>query len=101
MRFTTSAAAVARSRVFVFVTWNNATRTLTSLSGGGLTWTVDVQAKDSSNTHGAIASASAPAGLVSGTALTATFSGSVGHGLMAAASFTGIASTVPRSTGRR
>jgi hypothetical protein len=93
MKLTTAAAAVARSRVLVFVTWNNATRTLTSVSGGGLTWSVDVQARDASSNHGAIASAYAPSGLASGTLITATFSGSVGHGLMAASSFTGIAPT--------
>ncbi len=93
MKLTTTAAAAARARVFVLVTWNNATRTLTSVSGGGLTWSVDVQARDASSNHGAIASAYAPSGLASGTPITATFSGSVGHGLMAASSFTGIAST--------
>jgi hypothetical protein len=65
------------------------------VSGGGLTWSVDVQARDASYNHGAIASADAPAGLASGTQLTATFSGSVGHGLMAASSFTGVASVSP------
>jgi hypothetical protein len=91
MTLTTAGAAAAGSRVFV--EWNNSTRTLTSLAGGGLTWTVDFQAKESNNNHLAIASANAPAGLPSGTVLTATFSGSVTHGLIAAASFTGIAGT--------
>jgi lysophospholipase L1-like esterase len=92
-KLTTTAPAVARSRVFVFVTWNSATRTLASVSGGGLAWSLDVQARDASSNHGAIASAYAPSGLASGTSITATFSGSVGHGLMAASSFTGIAPT--------
>jgi hypothetical protein len=92
---TTSAAAASGSRVFVFVNWNNASQTLSSVSGGGLTWTVDRQAKDTTNFHGAIASAAAPAGLASGTVITATFSGPVTRGLIAAASFTGIASTSP------
>jgi hypothetical protein len=92
---TMSAAAVANSRVFVFVNWNSSSGTLASLSGGGLTWTVDAQAKDASNNHGAIASASAPNGLASGTKLTATFSGTVANGLIAAASFTGIATSSP------
>jgi hypothetical protein len=56
---------------------------------------VDAQVKDSSKYHGAIASASAPTGLAAGTVITATFSGSVTHGLISAASFTGIASTNP------
>ena len=95
MTLTTAAAAAAHTRVFVFVEWNHASRTLTGLAGGGLTWTVDTQAKEANNNHLAIASADAPAGLASGVVLTATFSGSVSHGLIAAASFTGIASTSP------
>ncbi len=91
----TAAAATTGARVFVFVNWNHASQTLASVSGGGLTWTVDRQAKDTSNFHGAIASASAPAGLAAGTVITATFSGSVAKGLIAVASFTGIASTSP------
>jgi len=95
MTLTTGAAAVAGSRVVVFVEWAQATRTLSSLSGGGLTWTVDFQTKESNNNHLAIASAYAPSGLASGTSLKATFSGSVTHGLIAAASFTGVAATSP------
>ncbi len=95
MKMTTSAAAASNTRVFAFVTWSNATRTLSSVTGGGLTWSVDEQATDTANFHVAIASASAPSGLPSGTAITATFSGSVNHGDMAAASFLGIAATNP------
>jgi hypothetical protein len=96
MTLTTTAAATAGSRVFVFVDWTNSTRTLTSVAGGGLSWTVDVQAKaTNSNIRQAIASARAPSGLASGTVITATFSGSVVHGLISAASFTGIAATTP------
>src|SRR4029079_858221 len=63
-------------------------------SGGGLTWTVDRQQKAAgNNSRVAIASAPAPSGLASGIVLTATFSGPVVHGLIAAASFTGIATT--------
>jgi lysophospholipase L1-like esterase len=92
----TSGAAAARSRVFVFVDWDNATRTLSSVAGGGLTWTIDQQAKaTNSNNRMAIASAPAPNGLPTNTQLKATFSGSVGHGLIAAESFTGIAAASP------
>ena len=90
MALTTNAAAVTGSRVFAFVVWNDAARTLTSVTGGALTWTVDVQSRDDNNDHVAIASADAPLGLASGTVLTATFSGSVTHGLIAGASFTGV-----------
>ena len=95
MTLTTGATAAAHARVLLFVNWNHASRTLTSVSGGGLTWTIDAQTKDSSKYHGAIASADAPAGLAAGTVITATFSGSVTHGLIAAASFTGIAAISP------
>jgi Abnormal spindle-like microcephaly-assoc'd, ASPM-SPD-2-Hydin len=102
MTLTTNAAALAGSRVFAFVVWNNATQTLTSVSGGTLTWTVDVQSKDGNNDHVAIASADAPSGLASGTVLTANFSGSVTHGLIAGASFTGVAASSPvDATGNR
>jgi hypothetical protein len=92
---TTSTAAASGSRVFVFVNWNDASGTLSSLSGGGLTWTIDVQAKDASGNHAAIASANAPNGLASATKLTATFSKVVANGLIAAASYTGIAGSAP------
>ncbi len=92
---TTSAAAAPGSRVFVFVNWKNASRTLATVTGGGLTWTIDRQAKDARNYHGAIASASAPTGLPVGTVITANFSASVAKGLIAATSFTGIASGSP------
>jgi len=95
MALTTTAAAAAHSRVFVFVQWNNSTRTLTSVSGGGLTWTVDIQAKEANNEHLAIASADNPAGLAAGATITATFSGSAGHGLIAGASFTGVSAQTP------
>jgi hypothetical protein len=92
----TSGAAAAGSRVYVFVNWNDPSRTLTSVTGGGLTFTIDNQAKSTNDdTHAAIASAPAPAGLPTNTVLTATFSGSVTHGLMAAGSFNGIAATSP------
>jgi hypothetical protein len=91
MTLTTAAAAVAHARVVLFVGWNDASRTLLSVSGGGLTWTVDGQVKDANNDHLGIASADAPAGLATGIVLTATFSASVTHGLISAASFTGIA----------
>ena len=74
----------------------SATRTLSTVTGGGLTWTIDTQAKATNgNTRAAIASAYAPGGLPANTQIKATFSGSVTHGLIAAASFTGIAQASP------
>ena len=96
MKMTTSKAASAGTRVFAFVNWSSGSSTLASVSGGGLTWTVDQQVKGVySNYRVAIASAYAPSGLPSGTILTATFSASSVHGDMAAASFKGIASSSP------
>jgi hypothetical protein len=91
MKMTTSAAATVNTRVFVFVVWTNASRVLNSVTGGGLTWTIDRQVKNAANYHVAMASAYAPSGLPTKTAITATFSGSVNHGDMAAVSFSGIA----------
>jgi hypothetical protein len=96
MTLTTNGAAVTGARVFLFVSWTHSTRTLMSVSGGGLTWTVDRQQKAAgNNARVAVASAPAPSGLASGVVLTATFPGPVGHGLIAAASFTGIAAASP------
>ncbi len=95
----TTAAAAAGSRVFVFVDWTQSTRTLSSVTGGGLTWTIDVQAKASNSIiRQAIASAPAPAGLPGNTVIQATFSGSVGHGLVSAVSFMGITTAAPLDT---
>jgi hypothetical protein len=96
MTLTTTGAAVSGSRVILFVSWTHSTRTLTGVTGGGLTWSIDRQQKAAGNNgRVAIASAAAPSGLGSGVVLTATFSGPVSHGLIAAASFTGIATTSP------
>jgi hypothetical protein len=95
LKLTTSAAAVSGSRVFAFVDWWSGSGTLTSLSGGGLAWSVDAQTKDGTGYHTAIASASAPNGLTASTVLTATFSRKVTTGLIAGASFTGIAPSGP------
>jgi hypothetical protein len=95
MKLTTKATAAANTRIFAFVVWTNASRTLSSVSGGGLTWTVDAQVKNAANFHVAIASANAPSGLASGVTITATFSGAVKHGDIAAASFSGVSATSP------
>jgi hypothetical protein len=95
MTLTTSGPAAPGSRVFVYVLWNNATQTFSSVSGGGLTWTVDGQVRNTSDYRLGIASAAAPLGLATGTVLTATFSGSVTHGLIASASFLGLAASSP------
>lgn len=85
---TTSAAAVTGSRVFVVVNWFGV-RTLSSVSGGGLTWVVDKSQTNGSD-RVAIASADAPSGLASGTVITATLSGVATGKAIGGASATGI-----------
>jgi hypothetical protein len=95
IKLTTTAAAASGTRVFAFVEWYGGGTTLSSLSGGGLTWSVDIQAQDSTGYHTAIASASAPNGLPASSVLTATISGLPVTGLLSAASFTGISASSP------
>lgn len=72
---TTSGAIAAGSRIILCVGWRTAT-TLSSCSGGSLTWTIDRQLQDASLArNGAFVSAYAAAGLASGTVITLTFSG--------------------------
>ena len=91
MTLTTAAAAAAPSKIVLYLVWNNGSGTLLSVTGGGLTWTIDRQGKNTSNFWGAIVSADAPFGLAPGQVITARFSRSVTHGLIAGASFTGVA----------
>lgn len=70
----TSAPVVAGDTVVAVVAWYGS-GTLDSLSGGGLTWTVHVTSGGTAHRI-AIASAHAPAGLASGTTITATLSAS-------------------------
>jgi hypothetical protein len=95
MTLTTAAGAAASSRIVLYVVWWHGTRTLSSVTGGGLTWTIDRQVQNASNFRIAIASASAPFGLAPGQVLKASFNGAVRHGLISAASFTGISPTSP------
>ena len=91
---TTSAAAAASTRVFLFVWWFDASGTLTGVSGGGLTWVVDHQFASSIDPGAriGIASADAPSGLASSTVITPSFSTAPDFGPgIAAASFTGVA----------
>lgn len=93
--FTTSATVAASGFVTVEVFWFSPSVTLSSVSGGGLTWTIDVQTASNSS-HVAHVSAQAPSGLASGTTITATFSGSTGGGnAICGTSWTGVASSTP------
>lgn len=81
--FTTSQTVAAGATISVQVTWGNATVTLTSVTGGSLTWTIDKQSVGGLGNQGcAFVRAPAPAGLVSGTVLTANYSAAtVGRGI--------------------
>lgn len=76
---TTTQAVAAGALIVIPVGWGDPAQTLTSVTGGGLTWTIDKQgnATNGSAGCGAIVSAQAPAGLASGTVLTANYSGTV------------------------
>jgi hypothetical protein len=88
---TTTAAAAAGSRIIVCVGDFNATVTVSSVSGGGLTWVKDEEDATGHNARGAVFSADAPSGLASGTTITATYSATADSRWICAQSFTGIA----------
>lgn len=95
---TTTSAVASGGFIIVSVGWFNIV-SLSSVAGGGLTWTVDKQGQDGVNgpasCSAGIASAQAPSGLASGTTITATFSGSAVARNISASSFTGIKTTTP------
>jgi hypothetical protein len=72
--FTTTGAVASGGKLFVHVGWFGASITLSSGSGGSLTWTVDSQVANGSD-HEGLMWADAPAGLASSSTITATFSG--------------------------
>jgi hypothetical protein len=94
----TTTAAVASSGFIVLGVTCAAASSLTSVTGGGLTWTID----KTNNTTGAldsyIVSAQAPSGLATSTALTANYSASTAARGIGGASFTGVATSTPVDT---
>jgi hypothetical protein len=91
---TTTATAAAGSRIIICAGDFSPTITLSSVSGGGLTWVVDEQDSTTTSGHsarGGVASADCPAGLASGTTITATFSATADARWICAQSFTGLA----------
>lgn len=92
--FNTTQAVPAGGFIVLAVCWYSSTETLSSVSGGGLTWAIDKQAKGTGagdvSASVAIISAQAPSGLASGTTITATFSGSVPGRGIGGMSFTGV-----------
>lgn len=70
--FNTTRTIVSGERIWVIISWFG-TQTLSSFSGGGLTWTIDSQQANGSQ-HIGLAYADAPSGLTSGTTITGTLS---------------------------
>lgn len=93
--FTTTQNVAANGFIVLTATWvNSAGPTLSSVAGGGLTWSIDKQGFGSANADVGVISAQAPAGLSSGTTITATLSGStLGGRSICGTSFTGVNSS--------
>lgn len=94
--FTTGATVAAGGFIVVTVTGfiNTVPKTLASISGGGLTWAIDIQGASTTSADAmcAVCSAQAPSGLASGTTITATFNNSAGGRSICGSSFTGVLS---------
>ena len=88
----TTSAAAAVGRIILGVSWFTSTITVSSVSGGGLTWVIDKQSATDSGEMLAFVSADAPSGLASSTAITVTPSASLGNtsGIITAGSFIGL-----------
>lgn len=97
---TTTAAIAPGARVIVFAGQADRTISITGVSGGGLTWTVDKQQTNAAAifNFSAICSAHAPSGLASGTTITVTFSGTTFERLMGVMSLLGVHTTTPIDT---
>lgn len=94
--FTTTQTVAVGALIVLGISWGGNTATLSSVSGGGLTWVIDKQAVGAVGNQGcAVVSAQAPAGLASGTVITATFSAAVvGRGI-GGLSLLGVATSSP------
>lgn len=89
--FNTTATVASGGFIVVVIGWFGGTPSLSSVSGGSLTWAVDVTGFGGSLPSAlAIASAQAPAGLASGTTLTITLTDVAVGKFATALSFTGV-----------
>lgn len=95
--FTTGSAVASGGFIVLAGGWfSDNTGTVTGISGGGLTWTVNKQPNGGTSLVNAwIASAQAPSGLASGTTITATFSATQQARFIMGMSFTGVATSSP------
>ena len=94
---TTSATVASGATIILAGGSSTSSRTLDSVSGGGLTWVVDKTQTETPVTS-SLARAYAPAGLASGTVITGTWSGSSNSRIMGAASFTVVDPAAPLDT---
>jgi hypothetical protein len=94
--FTTTNVVASGGFIVLLVTWHKGV-TLSSVAGGSLTWTIDLQgASTASNGSVALVSAQAPSGLASSTTITATLSSaSTGVQSICGTSFTGVKTSSP------
>lgn len=89
---TTSATVASGGFIVIHAGGFGGGTTLSSVSGGGLTWTVDYSPASSDT---GIASAQAPSGLAAGAEITATFGASVAARIIGGTSFTGVKASSP------
>jgi len=88
---TTSGAIAAGSKIILSAGWRTAS-TLSSVSGGGLTWTIDRQFRNAGlSQSAALVTADAPSGLASGTTITLTFSANTTAKFVSVEEVTGLA----------
>lgn len=95
--FTTGSTVASGARIVVAAGWFSNSITLSSVSGGGLTWTIDKQGRPTNPAFDSqgIASAPAPSGLASGTTITATLSGSADARTIGGLSLLGVDTSTP------
>lgn len=100
--FTTTSAVAAGGFIVLSVGWFDSAVNLSSVAGGGLTWTVDKQGRAAGgpgSSNAALVSAQAPSGLATSTTITATFSGTTPTARMiGGSSFLGVATSAPVDT---
>jgi len=95
---TTNQTVAASGFIVLSLGWFTAV-TLSSVAGGGLSWSIDKQGLGSGgNRNAGIVSAQAPSGLASGTTITATFSSSATVPQIGGTSFTGVKTSSPVDT---
>jgi hypothetical protein len=88
---TTTATAAAGSKIFAYFSWWNSGSATLTVAGGGLTWSSRVQVNGGGGDRYAIWSADAPAGLASGSTITARPGPAAAGSSSTVVSYTGLA----------